>query len=135
VQHPPAQRPEQPLAEEQDDSDGQEERDEQERSDRDARPGRDDLELAADLGRLGLREVDVRPGQAEQRVLRGARLALEAEWWRLRRRGARGVGNGLVGIQRRSSVEGLGDRAMPWRSYQRGPCDRTPCNAVGLAAA
>jgi hypothetical protein len=136
VQHAPAERPEQPLAEEQEDADGQQEGDEDRSGDRDADARGDDLDLVADLRRLGFREVDMRTDQREQRVLGRACLAPEAGGRRRRRRRrARFVECGPVGIQRSSSGEGVGGRGMPGRSYQRGPCVRTSPGGGRLAAA
>ena len=69
-QDAPAHGAEQPLPEEQDGADRQQEGDEDECGERDAGGTGNDLDLVADLGGLGLGQVDVGPHEAEDRVLR-----------------------------------------------------------------
>jgi hypothetical protein len=78
VQDAPADRPKQPLPEEQRGTDDREQAREDDRDDRAGRERRDSPDLAGDRRQLGLRQVDVRPCEPDRRVSRGQQLGTEA---------------------------------------------------------
>ena len=102
MEHAPAERAEQPLPEEQEQADGDEEGDEDEAGGREAAQGERPEDLALDLVRLGLGELDVRADDPDGR--RACRRELGHQAGRRLGGGPRRVRVGRFGIQGSSSA-------------------------------
>jgi len=77
MEDPPADRAEDPLAQEQRQPDSKEKSGGNRRADGDPGVGRDPLDLVSNLAELGLRQLDVGTNEAPCRILRGPELLKE----------------------------------------------------------
>ena len=141
VQQPPADRPEDPLPEEQRQADREEQPGEDRRADREPAERRDTLDLVGDLLELGLRELDVGLDEAAARGDRGRDLGAQSGRWRWR------AAASSPGFDRSAAVvAGVASptRPSPWtparptrmrRTPRPAPVARPPFRQAGRPAA